>query len=823
MTDAREEIFLIGTDGEWITDQPGGPLDTAPANAATKTLNTHFADHVNLRVRKGSRDAFYNETDGTRIVHRNICNIPDKTYADIIQYNRGVKGLGRFAYVDNRNIKTEYDLDYYTLFALQDVPDTEFPQTHTYTWRNPLAPQINQLEFPTLPRPLYPDAFSDVNIFGAQRACFWNYVTVPWGGDRESYLLGTYGGRRNRPPGNPITGWAEPPLHWDRHCSGAGTGSGSGSYGLQYSTIDRQCYQRRVLFWSPRWGEWLQSVWPAAPPQMPNAGPYYWQAPFVWYWDPANPSNYYFEPCGRFLEYFNNSLFMARIERTVMHGGVPTWEYKPSYVMWSWANMPTAMGLGTPPTYPFYMPDEPGKRPWWDIRESGIRNPRTAYIAGEGAINGMTKWAGRLFLTKTSGFTEIRGSYHGDFAPYNFEWTNQGPTGPYAWSRNAPEGIYYVTRDGLFLFDGNPASYNKNMASPKVRDIFNQHIDWGNSTDFESDETISPVCFYRPQTKEIIINFAKKGEQGAGTDLPRGTPTHQMVFDTETARFTEWALRLYNDTYTAPIKYSTPVGPGLMLAGERPVEDGYVLMSHPINGNAGRILYQADVGHQDAMEMKADGSEDTDTGYAIPIDVHTKTYTLDEMKSKAAMHCHRTMVYALLSTFNAEKIKRKIVYDHLRTYTSDDAENPEFPLEFNSETDFIQESEVVHKEKFSAISVGWYHDEVDIHAIRLAFTGMVTMPVKGDTLTQVGTGATLLVIESDLAAGTVTGYSDGGFDFVNNITSDNAGGVVMNPAAIPPDSATVIANPLDTLPKATIVFVQHSMEVSRVEGDARKG
>ena len=522
------------------------------------------------------------------------------THADVATRTTGIKGLARYTYLDNRGTKSTaaYDLDRYTMFATRAIATAY--GNRTLHWRNPATPNIRMLQAPVLDRSIFNavDAagnycFSDVNYNSFNNNRFWNYQMWTRGGERETYLLGTYGGHYylpdtllNPPPWNYVVGTDTPVTGNFDQSAVAGGG------GQTYKCLSDYAHQRRVLIWFPTWYEWWSRGY-AANRQIPEVGLHNWFAPFIWYFYPRvnGTSDFYAEPCGRFIKRYNNSLFMARIERSYLIPGTAQvndtvgWTYEPSGYMWSFYGLSTGMELGTPPVYPFAIPNEPAERVWGCATANPAANYQlnrhNYFKPADGVpIVGLETWNDRLYIMKPTGFGEVYGSFSGNFILKDLQMS-QGPAGAFAWCK-ADEGIYYITKKGLYLFDGNPASQNVCLSDGRVKKIFEQDIDWRSCTDMLTGEIIGVIMTWDKGTRSVLISYPKRGEQGGGgvNDLPAGTPTRMMVYDTYGQRFTEWIMPL-------PINSNATnsVCPGIMLSGQDPTDDDYTMITHPI-GNA---------------------------------------------------------------------------------------------------------------------------------------------------------------------------------------------------------------------------------------------
>jgi hypothetical protein len=431
---------------------------------------------------------------------------------------------------------------------------------------------------------------------------------------------------------------------------------------------------------------------------------------------------FYAEPCGRFMVKYKDSLFMARIERTYLHGagyqqvGTPTWTYEPSAYMWSFYGRATGMELGTPPEYPFRVPNEPNERVWGCQAHGGFQlNRHNLFRPADGlAITGLETWNDSLYIMKPTGFGQIWGTYSGNFQMRDLEMS-QGPCGAYAWCK-ADEGIYYVTKKGLYLFDGNGASQNVCLSDlAGVGKIFKDDIDWGNCSDMLTGEIIGVILAWDKVNRQVLISYPKVGEQGGGgeNDLPGGTPTRMLVYDTFRRRFTEGVLPFpIDDGYRNPC-------PGIMLAGKDPTDDDYLMFTHPIGnwigGNAnGRVLFKGNTGYRDNVALLDTGLPDADSGDRIAFNVTTKDYTLNSLDSKLALVQDKVIAYT-----NGGNIKRRITYNYYDLIDEDvDLTYPAVGMDGYIQTRTFKHKTRVTKSTSGAsgwttVAFGYYHDETD--------------------------------------------------------------------------------------------------------------
>jgi len=543
----------------------------------------------------------------------------------------------------------------------------------------------------------------------------------------------------------------------------------------------------------------------------------------------TNWDEFYAEPCGRFLETFQNSLFMARIERTYLFGsgyqqaGTPRHIYEPSAIMWSFWGLATGMELGTPPVYPFNIPSEPSERVW-GCQAYGFPCNRLLYFRknDQTFITGMAQWNNSLYVFKPTGFGQITGLFSGDFGLTDLQMS-QGPCGPKAWAK-ADEGIYYCTRKGFYLFDGNSASQNVALSDGKVSKIFRDDIDWMSTTDSFSGEIIGLSTAWDKNNAQVLISYPKKGEQGGDTGLPTGTPTRMLVYDILGGRFTEWDIPL-------PIDAGNTHSPAFGLMGQDylPTDENYMIGTDPIGNdritpNDGRILFHINFGHRDNVEIDANNLPDANTGDRIVYDVTTKDFNLGELKHKEACVKHRTTIYA-----NNGNVKTKVIYNYYDAQdegdlifqpTGEDGFVQSIPMEHQST---LTASALVNANKFAVISFKFHHDD-PIHMVRMITLLAVTgSPAVGDVLTQLNTGATLQVTNSLLTGTTLQVWgldlNTGVWDAVaaNTVT----GGTLLPAARVPSAVSALMLNPINTnIPDHDIEFVAHSFDVEQ-GGDGR--
>jgi hypothetical protein len=742
LTDGNNITLPIGLEGLTIETEQ----DPDSANPKTLTnvgdgalkhaVNVDFQGSTNLKRRKGYSDAFHPPAvaHNTFDVHYAFAAggnaiAADKTWQDVMDYSEGIRGLDRYTYVDNRQVKAGhgYDLQRYTVFATNDgvnPPATGFPWnlSHTYHWRNPGTSAIRQLEVPTLDRLTtaghygFPPEFSDVNTNGFEPARFWNYETWERGGGRETYLLGTCGGHYTCPD------TPDSPIAWN---TGGAFGPDAGSFDIPNMT-NPLAFQRRVMIWFPEWYAWWAALQtPAYPAGTEEIGLNYWFAPFIWYFDQGHNgmSDFYAEPCGRFMRRYGNSLFMARIERSYLIPGAGTgdddsvgWDYNQSAYMYSFYGYPTGMVLGTPPVYPFSIPGEPRERVW-GCAANGFALNRHNLFRPEcpTPIVGLETWNDSLYIMKPTGFGEISGKFSGNFSLTDLQMS-QGPAGAFAWCK-ADEGIYYCTKKGLYLFDGNPASQNICLSDGRVKKIFAEDIDWGSCTDLQTGEVVGVIMSWDKNNRQVLISYPKKGEQGAGTGLPKGCPTRMLVFDTLGKRFTEWILPL-------PIGQGTPQGqnpcPGIMLGGKEPTDDDYMMATHPIgnsmgNNSNGRLLFHINYGFRDNMELQVTtGDPDPASGDTITFNATSKDYTFGTLDSKIALGNDKLITYT-----NDGHIKRRVTFNYYDTQDENDAVYP-----VTGTDGYIQTISPIHRTRaaqstsgatggWTTVSFSWYHDEFD--------------------------------------------------------------------------------------------------------------
>ena len=835
----------------------------------------------------------------------------EQLWSDTTALTYGVRGLYRYTYVDNRQVKSDagYDLERYTIFATRDEDEgtANFAQTHTYTFRNRGTPNIHRLNLPVLDRCVF-DAgetgmyyFSDVNRLSFEAARFWNYLTWNRGIDSETYLLGTYGGHYVCPlytdepddwnclpfleiqlaalavaptVGNPVThtgtGATGTVLAADTvantvtiqdttTCGGTWTagvgtltdGAGpmnpdpaditgitalntsppTGSFDQAYT--NPSAWQRRVMIWFPTWYEWWADI--NGYTICPEVGQHNWFAPFIFYWNPDvnGTSDFYAEPCGRFMRRYGNSLFMARIERTELVSSGSTaeldilrWKYEPSGIMWSFWGYATGMELGTPPVYPFSIPGEPNERVWGCAAEGFQLNRHTAFNPGDGlAIVGMELWNESLYVMKPNGFLQIRCTYSGNFQFVDMGMS-QGPCGPFAWAL-APEGIYYVTKNGLYLMDGNPSSQNiclsdGSQGGPDVSKIFDLDIDWGNATNWLTGEIFGVSMVYDKQNKHVIISYPKVGEQGGGDahDLPVGCPTRQLVYDTTAGRFVEWdyPLPIDDDATAHP-------NPGLWLTGRDPTDEDTTIFGHPIGNYLGNndnpcIISIIDTGHRDNVEIDGNAEPEVLSGDRITYDATSSDIPISGLKPKCSITRQKQLIYC-----NNGSVLRKVIYNYHDV-------NNETALTFTTnEEGWWSNEEMVHQNvqagnfkyesQFSAVSFKYYHDDSVHTALHLEFADITVAPTVGETLTQLNTTATMVV--SSTSGNDVWGQDQntGTWDTVgaNTVTGDMTFDTNPSPAA--PTTSETVVNPDNTNPdNEGIEWVMMSVDVMPNVGDA---
>lgn len=538
---------------------------------------------------------------------------------------------------------------------------------------------------------------------------------------------------------------------------------------------------------------------------------------------------FYAEPCGAFIEEYHECMFMANIERTVLVGagyqtpGTPTWAYSPNEIMYSHPGWATANQFGTattPPQYPFAIPLEPDERPWGCASPDGYRLNRIAYAEprGVGSIVGMTKWNETLYIMKAQGFTAVTGNH-----PTNFSFINlgmsQGPVGRFAWIKT-DEGIYYVTKNGLFLFRGNPADAVRALSDGKTEKVFKEDIDWPSSTQYITGEILGVSVGWDRTNKQIIISYPKKGEQGGGGegDLPAGIPTRQMVYDTTQGRFTEWDYKLpITDGYDAP-------GIGIMASGKEPTDDDYFAVTHPCGNQTGgndngRLIFRANSGYLDQSTMGTDGEYETD-GLCIPYNATSKDYTLGTLKPKQTLIQQRSVIIA-----NNGNIKRRFTYNF-----HDVLEEANLTYPAADESRYLQGHDAVNKSvrvlrsstehQFSTVAFTFYHDDELPIPLRLSFTGMTATPPVGSVLTQAVTGATLTVTSVNLVSGYVWGtdMQTGTWDTVagHTVASLPLG---IAPITLVPTAVSYQNNPVANNPDMPIQFIAVNAAVSGLDGE----
>jgi hypothetical protein len=552
--------------------------------------------------------------------------------------------------------------------------------------------------------------------------------------------------------------------------------------------------------------------------------------------DPANAlltaiehidyDQFYAEPCGMFIKKYKNSLFMARIERTELIGsgyqtpGTPTYKYEPSAFMWSFWGRATGMELGTPPEYPFAIPNEPDERVWGCAARGFKLNRHNYFKRGDGlAITGLETWNKSLYVMKPSGFGQIYGTYSGDMALIDLEMS-QGPAGPFAWCK-ADEGIYYCTKKGLYLFDGNPGSQNICLSDGKVDKIFKNDIDYDSTVDALTGQTLAISMMWSKAESKVIISYPKRGEQGgSGTPdgLPSGTPTRVLNYDTRYQRFSE-------SKYPLPIDsgYNNPC-PGIMKAGEDPTDDTYTVFTHPIGnyltGNAdGRILFQADVGYRDNVTLDGSALPEALSGDRITYNITSKDHTLGRLKPKLSVTSVRQIVYC-----NNGGVMRRLTYNYYN-------ENEEEELTFIATADGYYSEKRVDScivstgtdTGLSTVAFTYYHDDDNHTALRITFASITTAPTVGDVLTQLNTAATLTVSSSDISTNQVWGQ-DGGTGTWDTVGANTVtgGSMVTAPSPAPPTALATVLNPDNTNPyDSAIQFVAVSAEVAGMEGDVK--
>jgi len=430
---------------------------------------------------------------------------------------------------------------------------------------------------------------------------------------------------------------------------------------------------------------------------------------------------FYAEPCGAFLEEYHECMFMAKIERTVLIGsgyqtiGTPTFMFSPNEVMYSFPGYASAIQMGTstsPPQYPMAVPNEPNERVWGCSSPDGYRLNRIAYAEprGTGVITGMTKWNEMLYIMKPQGFTVVTGNHPVNFAFINLGMS-QGPMGRFAWVKT-DDGIYYCTKNGLFLFRGNAADAMRPLSDGWVEKIFQEDIDYPSATEFATGEILGVSLGWDRVHKQIIISYPKRGEQGTGVNLPvAGTPTRQLVYDTVGHRFTEWEYKLPIDALIST------VGLGIIKGGEDPTDDDWIVGTHPI-GNYhganinGRLLFRLNNGYLDQDGVNS-GAVLQMTGNLIPYQVSTKDMTLGGLKPKQSISKVRTVIYA-----NNGNIKQKITYNCHNTLNEADLE-----YTATDEDNFLQTTTLVNRtlqnrndseeHAWSLMSYSYYHEEED--------------------------------------------------------------------------------------------------------------
>ena len=369
------------------------------------------------------------------------------------------------------------------------------------------------------------------------------------------------------------------------------------------------------------------------------------------------------------------------------------------------------MGSSTsPPQYPFAIPSEPWERPWGCSDPNGYQLNRIAYAEprGVGTVVGLKKWNETLYIMKPQGFTAVYGNH-----PTNFIFKNlgmsQGPCGRFAWIKT-DDGIYYVTKNGLFLFRGQAADAMRPLSDGKVQKIFDEDIDWMSATDFITGEILGVCMGWDKQKSQIIISYPKRGEQGAGNLPPSGCPTRQLIYDTTEGRFTEWAYKMPDDSG------NWGVGIGMMRSGEDPTDDDYFMVTHPVGnavgGNAnGRLLFQGNIGHLDADTLDDTGTPEGN-GTLIHFYASTKDMMLGTLTPKQAIVRHRSMVYATRGV-----IKQRVTYNYHDVnderdliYQTFDADNfIQTSVQMNKT---VRDKGVSREKSFSTVSFSYYNDQI---------------------------------------------------------------------------------------------------------------
>jgi hypothetical protein len=534
---------------------------------------------------------------------------------------------------------------------------------------------------------------------------------------------------------------------------------------------------------------------------------------------------FYAEPCGAFIIEYHECLFMAKIERTTLSDagyqtpGTLDRVFAPNEIMYSFPGYASALQFGTstvPPQYPFAIPSEPWQRPWGCASPDGYPLNRIAYAEprGVGAIVGMAIWAEVLYIMKPQGFTAVYGNH-----PVNFDFQNlgmsQGPAGRFAWVKT-DVGIYYVTKNGLFLFRGNAADAMIPLSNRKVEKIFDEDVDWMSATDFITGELIGVSLGWDRSRDEIIISYPKIGEQGGEGQPTTGCPTRVLVYNMVTGEFTEWVYKFPEDNGTEP------VGIGIMKNGEDPTDDDYIIFGHP-TGNVdggndnGRVLFRGNVGHLDQDTLDASGDPEL-IGNLIPFHVSTPDMTFGRLTPKQSIIRHRSVIYA-----NNGVIKQNTTFNIHDTNDEEDLiYNPGVADNYIQTT--VQNNRKVKNKRtsrekdFSTASFEYYNDQETEIPLRLTFPTMTTAPTVGGTITQAISAATLIVTSVDLTNGYVWGtdqHTGTGWDLINGVT-----GAGILPNWLIPTAMGHINNPLVDNPDEKIEFVAHSAVVAfNDEGD----
>jgi len=407
---------------------------------------------------------------------------------------------------------------------------------------------------------------------------------------------------------------------------------------------------------------------------------------------------------------------------------------------------------------------------------------------------------------------------------------SQGPAGAFAWCK-ADEGIYYITKKGLYLFDGNGASQNICLSDGRVKKIFEEDIDWGSCTDMQTGEIIGVIMAWDKGNRCVLISYPKKGEQGVGTgivpnhDLPDGTPTRMMVYDTYGRRFTEYIYPLpIDDDYRNPC-------PGIMLSGQDPTDDDYTMITHPI-GNAlganadGRLLFHANTGYRDNVTLDGTATPELLSGDRITYDATSKDNTLGVLKPKLTVMQQRQIIYA-----NNGTIKRKVIYNYYDV-------NDEVELTFGATADgWYSEKTLIHQvvhtgtdSVLAIVAMKYYHDDPLHTKLRITCnTGgapMTATPAIGATITQAVTGASLTVTQVDLVNFYIYGddLGTGAWDTVVPIATitDGVGGTLAPDPCTPSVVDLAVLNIFNTNPDLEpIQFVAVSLEVVSMGGDTK--